>query len=229
MKLDEIMRLINQGLFNQSMDAPERDKSFRALGALQSRIDYTTPGYILEIRPDGFTRLNIFKPQMTIRNNSEDDLHYIKEEEVTPSAVTGPMGRQIRFLAKGMMSSWYGQLMLSWEETEILSDVLLEELHQRRLNMALVETKAEPEERMVEQNRMDNPGLRGKLEWFAAKVRSGFIKEEDDEKEITKIIALSPDCYDCPIFKDLEEVAHRRPDYTVANCILYLKYKMGKP
>ncbi|KKN34591.1 hypothetical protein LCGC14_0792310 [marine sediment metagenome] len=59
MELDEIMRLINQGLLNQPMDAPERNESFQALGALQSRIDYSTPGYILEIRPDGFTTMKI--------------------------------------------------------------------------------------------------------------------------------------------------------------------------
>ncbi len=59
MELDEIMRLINQGLLNQAMDAPERDESFRALGALQGCMDYTTPGYVMEIKPEGFTRLKI--------------------------------------------------------------------------------------------------------------------------------------------------------------------------
>ena len=79
------------------------------------------------------------------------------------------------------------------------------------------------------QKRPDNPGLRGKLEFFSAKVRSGFIKEENDEEEINKIIALSPDCNTCPVIKDLEEVHKRRPDYGVASCIEYLKYKLGKP
>jgi len=80
-----------------------------------------------------------------------------------------------------------------------------------------------------EQKKPDNPVLRGKLEWFSAKVRSGFIKEEDDEKEIDKILALSPDCNACPVIKELEEVHKRRPDYGVAACIQYLKYKLGKP
>ncbi len=82
---------------------------------------------------------------------------------------------------------------------------------------------------MSEKDRIDNPALRGKLEYFAAKVRSGFIKEEDDEKEINKIIALSPDCNTCLVIKGLEEVHKRRPDYDIAACIQYLKYRFGKP
>jgi len=59
MEIDEIMRLIFQGLTNVPQKAPERDKAFRAFGALHSRMNFTSPDYIMEIKPDGFIKVRL--------------------------------------------------------------------------------------------------------------------------------------------------------------------------
>lgn len=55
MELNEIMRLIWQGLINIPQDAPERGEAIRAYGALESRLDYTPPETLLTPRPGGYT------------------------------------------------------------------------------------------------------------------------------------------------------------------------------
>jgi len=53
--LDEIMRLIEQALFNIPEDAPEREETMRAWGALHSHLGYKAPAKIIVIKPDGYT------------------------------------------------------------------------------------------------------------------------------------------------------------------------------
>lgn len=55
MELSEIMRLIWQGLINLPQDAPEREETIGAFGALESRLGYTPPELLLVLRPDGYT------------------------------------------------------------------------------------------------------------------------------------------------------------------------------
>lgn len=57
MELNEIMRLIWQGLINVPRDAPEREEAIRAYGALGSRLGYTSPELVLVPRPDGYTEV----------------------------------------------------------------------------------------------------------------------------------------------------------------------------
>ncbi len=51
MELTEIMRLFNQALLNLPNDAPEKEKTQRALGALCSHLDYSGPE-ILTVLPE---------------------------------------------------------------------------------------------------------------------------------------------------------------------------------
>ena len=54
MELNEIMRLIWQSLSNVPKDAPEREKAIRALCALESHMNYTSPSIVMELNPDGY-------------------------------------------------------------------------------------------------------------------------------------------------------------------------------
>jgi len=82
-------------------------------------------------------KLNIFTPNMSTRKDTSDEVHYIKDERTTPDVNTGEQGCQIRFLVGDWKACWFGQLMLSWEETEKLAVELSTAVSQK------IETKKE--------------------------------------------------------------------------------------
>ncbi len=78
-------------------------------------------------------KLNIFTPNMSTRKDTSDEVHYIKDERTTPEVNTGEQGCQIRFLVGDWKACWFGQLMLSWEETEKLGLELEEAVHLHKM------------------------------------------------------------------------------------------------
>lgn len=76
MELNKIMRLIWQGLLNLPENAPEREKTIEAFGALESHLQYKMPNRLIRLQPDGYTKIEYIKDNVKGKENEKTKADY---------------------------------------------------------------------------------------------------------------------------------------------------------